>query len=458
MPGDDSDYYVNFQRGNPFAKIKEGYYRLPGEGYAKRHEELKGLDPEDYPDIFKYKILADVAPHSDEFNSLRGKLQNQRLAGKDLAIFNEVERQMQEKNESTENFRDPKTYESFLGRYSATLVDVLRANPMEYMLPFSPARKFLPGPDPLTRYEEKIIGKDFKSWEDPIEDFIMPGLRVAASHFGFDGVPGDVQENRETSDYFDKIQTLKHYRAAEEARSRGDDKGASYFLSQADKTMSGLDPYADQNAILSAIPKEERAFFAKFVNAPGDQRRRILELASPQMREIYMAQWDKQLLEAADQGKLDMNRNQVDELRNQIETRATQVRARRKSQLSDFANSSSMPGNDWAGWRQDVDVRDIQLKHLINRGKDVHEYGFWNDRMRKLARKPYLDQAARELNFESGTKSNLYEQGYNQAAAMGLHNASVSILPSIHNQTQVNIDRMRIREREEMLRDGGIIP
>ncbi|MGA7859392.1 MAG: hypothetical protein WCA11_15770, partial [Terracidiphilus sp.] len=62
LPGDD--YYTNFHEGDPFIKVPEGYARLPGAGYEVLHPELKGMDPEDYPDIHKMAILADVAPYS----------------------------------------------------------------------------------------------------------------------------------------------------------------------------------------------------------------------------------------------------------------------------------------------------------------------------------------------------------------------------------------------------------
>ena len=42
LPGDD--YYVNFHEGDPFIKVDEGYARLPGEGYAALHPELKDVN------------------------------------------------------------------------------------------------------------------------------------------------------------------------------------------------------------------------------------------------------------------------------------------------------------------------------------------------------------------------------------------------------------------------------
>jgi hypothetical protein len=72
MPGDD--YYTNFRVGDPYVKVDQGFARLPGAGYAALHPELKDVNPEDYPDINKMAILADVAPYSREYNTYRQKV------------------------------------------------------------------------------------------------------------------------------------------------------------------------------------------------------------------------------------------------------------------------------------------------------------------------------------------------------------------------------------------------
>jgi hypothetical protein len=69
MPGDD--YLTNFRVGDPYIKVDQGFARLPGAGYEAIHQELKGMNPEDYPDIHKLAILADVALYSREYNIFR---------------------------------------------------------------------------------------------------------------------------------------------------------------------------------------------------------------------------------------------------------------------------------------------------------------------------------------------------------------------------------------------------
>ena len=68
MPG--SDYYINFKLGDPYSKIPYGEYRLPGAAY----ESLNQLHPDEfgrYGAFDKFKILADVAPWSDEYKFWR---------------------------------------------------------------------------------------------------------------------------------------------------------------------------------------------------------------------------------------------------------------------------------------------------------------------------------------------------------------------------------------------------
>ena len=68
LPG--SDYFINFQVGDAMSKIPFGEYRLPGPAY----ESLNELHPDEfgrYGSFDRFKILADVAPWSDEYKFWR---------------------------------------------------------------------------------------------------------------------------------------------------------------------------------------------------------------------------------------------------------------------------------------------------------------------------------------------------------------------------------------------------
>jgi hypothetical protein len=111
VPGDD--YYTNFHVGDPYVKVDEGYARLPGAGYEALHPELKGVNLEDYPDINKLAILADVAPYSREYNTHRQKLgseigDNNELRIEYEKILNRV-RQTKESSIRMDNQDSPST-------------------------------------------------------------------------------------------------------------------------------------------------------------------------------------------------------------------------------------------------------------------------------------------------------------------------------------------------------------
>jgi len=84
MPGED--YHTNFRKGDPYIKVDQGFARLPGDGYAALHPELKDVNPEDYPDIHKMAILADIAPYSREYNTFRQKVGKEAQGNTELEI------------------------------------------------------------------------------------------------------------------------------------------------------------------------------------------------------------------------------------------------------------------------------------------------------------------------------------------------------------------------------------
>lgn len=50
---------------------------VSGAGYEALHPELKDLNPEDYPNIHKLRILSDLAPYPREYNQVPSSCTNQ---------------------------------------------------------------------------------------------------------------------------------------------------------------------------------------------------------------------------------------------------------------------------------------------------------------------------------------------------------------------------------------------
>ena len=112
LPGDD--YLINFRKGDPFAKIDQGYARLPGAGYAAVHPELKDVKPENYTDIYKLSILADVAPYSREYNIYRQAVAKEAQNNTQLRIeYEKILDPVKETKESAIKTRPPSPFPLF---------------------------------------------------------------------------------------------------------------------------------------------------------------------------------------------------------------------------------------------------------------------------------------------------------------------------------------------------------
>lgn len=77
MPG--TNYYIDFRHGDPYTLVDRGEARLPGEGYEalnKLHSDKYGR----YGAFDRFKILADVAPYSEEYEYWKEIVEQQDLS------------------------------------------------------------------------------------------------------------------------------------------------------------------------------------------------------------------------------------------------------------------------------------------------------------------------------------------------------------------------------------------
>lgn len=443
MPGED--YVTDFRTGDPFAKVKDGYYRLPGAGFATRYEELKGVNPEDYADIYKYKILSDVAYGSRQHREIKGRLQNRKLTKYEQEIFDEVQRQIDEKKESEVNVRDPKTYDSFLGRYSAFLTDLARSNPLETLLPISPAHKFLGPPDVEEYVEEKRFSRDYRNWGNPIDDFVLPTVSMTLNNMGI----GGFDLNDDPNDYFDKVDYLKYTNLANEARASGNLQLADQYTVMAQKTYTGKDLYSHPANVASSMPKHERSTFNYFVGADLATKQKMLNKVDPRYRDAYVAQYDRELkLETERNRRIsDAKRKQI--LR-EIERRRSSIEARRKADIQDM--KTQMPGPDWSGWKPEANTQKIKNVYIDNRARDYH-----GEAPRRSSRSGALEAQAVQEIPKYVTEKGSYSSHYSELNRNGIENALVVLRPGIDNSAKINLNVNRIQERNEKLREWGYI-
>jgi hypothetical protein len=445
MPG--SDYVTDFKSGDPFLKVKDGYYRLPGEGFASRYEELEGVNPEYYADIYKYKILADIGYGSKEFRMIKGKLQNRELTNYEQSIYNQVEEQIREKKESEMNVRDPSTYDSFLGRYSAMVTDLARSNPLETLLPVSPAHKFLGPPDIEDYMDEQKYSKDYRSWSNPIDDFILPAVSMTMNSMGMGGISMN-DDQSEVDNYFDKVEYVKYSNLAREAQSKGDLRSADKYTLMAQKTYSGKNLYTHHADVASALPASERRTFNYFVGADVATKQRMMTKVNPRYRDAYQAQLDMQMMQEIQNSN--QNRAQQARVMKEIRQRQRYIEAQRQANIQDA--KQNMPDSKWRGWDSQSSLASIKKGYLENRARDYHDY-----QPRRNSRQVEADRIAAGDIPENLSGPASYSSHYTDLNNAGVQNALVVLRPGLDNEAIINVKVDRRKERDEAFRSWGYI-
>lgn len=423
-----------FHYGDPYRNVKSGTVRMPGEGYAALHPELKGVNPEAYPDIYKYKILSDIAPTSKEFRVIREKMYKRRAQGvtsqKENLIMDNSDQLLNEKM-TYQNFNiDKDAYNipvvSDVGRtiYSGA-VDLFKdtISPLEYMIPmgFRPTQKLLEYSNAIDQYEyQNLYGTMFSFWDKPIRDWFRPALYSAAHAMGYDGTPGHVQRANEVNSYFDKLEFYKQMQLAQMAEQSGDSKGKRIALQNAQRTRYGINPQSDAMAIYQSLPDGEKEFFDAFSAARGRDRERILEMIPSDQVDLYRNLYDR--IDSGDPSLYPGSKTVVDE----------QFLTQKLYDLEHHFQDKNLPDSDWIGWHKDVDLNDIKVRYINELGMDLYDVDMYNSKLRAQTRRGYLEGSEQALMG-----------GYSVPGASGLRNHIRNVVnfesQGQHNITNINI-------------------
>jgi len=466
LPG--ADYFQgSFLEGDPYSgrRMKE---RLPGPGFASRFPELEDVPYEEYPDIFKYKILADVARSSDEFKEVAGRVKNQADSGelpyRDQAIYAGTQAQLLEREKKLSFRGEP---EGILGNYWAGLTSAGHLNPVEHLLPTSPVHKSSGPVSPIQTYEEReVYSKTSPQWNKPISDFILPAARTAVAATGVDFIPAPVQEERDLKQYFDILDYTKAKKLEGAAREQGEGRAAFAFARKAEFTMYGADPYADVETVEKVIPREEKPYFREFVAEDDPEvRKRVLEASPAYMKKFYMAQWQKKLYgflaskdEISDQESEAM---QAIEASRALEGQSASmdmfgdyysgvqsgdirpntfpdfIRAKRLEGYFEEESPFNAPASDWIGYNPGANMDSIKLKVVQAEGLDHHDFDLWEDDSAQAERDLYAAEGARDLMNGPGEDPNELSKSL---MALRLRDLDVQFTSSPGDKTRIVLD------------------
>ena len=126
---------------------------------------------------------------------------------------------------------------------------------------------------------------------------------------------------------------------------------AIQFKQQADATMYGYEPGDSLVNIMTALPKKERQYFKHFMDAPEEEKDKILRIAPSYLRRALQSTWGMK----------------VDE----------------KPDLDEYFMQHGLPDENWIGWNEDVDMEDVKVKIVHKEKMDPGEFDIWHDTKRK---------------------------------------------------------------------------
>lgn len=128
MPG--NNYFINFQQGDPYSKVKQAEMRLPGEAYDKLYRTKRDAYG-NYSALDRLRILADVAPYSDEYRFARKEVallnQNGLLSDRDKDEYRTIREQVSAKSKR-KRFYDTRFADADVERRTVTVEKMVDQN------------------------------------------------------------------------------------------------------------------------------------------------------------------------------------------------------------------------------------------------------------------------------------------------------------------------------------------
>lgn len=125
------------------------------------------------------------------------------------------------------------------------------------------------------------------------------------------------------------------------------------FYNESEKTMYAYDAGDPLANILSALPKDDRRYFPKLLEAPEEERYRILQTVPDYMKRALQSSWGMP----------------VDA----------------KPDLYEYFTEHGLPDDTWSGWDPRASLDDIKVKLVKHEAMDNSEFDIWPEDEKRAA-------------------------------------------------------------------------
>lgn len=169
------------------------------------------------------------------------------------------------------------------------------------------------------------------------------------------------------------------------------------------QTLYGANLTGDYLTLQKAIPKERRMFFESFLNAPAQDRDRILDLLPPLERRIYQSAWGMQ----------------VDP----------------KPTLNEYFSNHFLPGPEAAIWSPNLDWDNLRIRMVEAAGGDPSKYGYYPQEVKEAELYP-VPVPTMDMNQSKSIRELLMQL----LGGHGIEGLNISVMPSPEPGFSVNFN------------------
>ena len=494
LPKNETKYYKNFERGSYPSHMENGEYLLPGsKGFETLNPELKGVDPNNYPLVYQYKILQNVARGSSEHIAVKKYLAEHldELSEKEKDVFFEAYGQDTERGVQ-KRFTDYKTgsEKSNMGVIGLTQNAIWESfshleSPLEPLTPFRPMAKFVHQRTAVEDYiKTQLMGSDVGIWTNPYSHFLKPTLNRLADSGSIDQFkPKEAIEKENIDTYFDKLSLVKAIKTNDTYDIERNITALSYL---------GINDPGSMKRFKSALPEGQSAYVEAFSQEKDKKKRnQILSLVPKDIGRAYQSIWsnidiyDQAILRGNDPNKaleeeylkdskklksalsIDITRQDKETIHNQASTLANDEDKKRfeqyqeaklvrlkaaQKEASEYVENQtgSLPSDNWIGWDPRLTIDDIKLKTLTIGKEDIHRFGYWQKDLERSERLIGLKEGGivNELeNIKAEKRSNVAKEF---AIRSRLRNIGFEV--STINSVPSNSNQLKITDKQEYLR------
>lgn len=218
----------------------------------------------------------------------------------------------------------------------------------------------------------QVLQSDVLKYDPVVED-----IELRLAEYGVRGVRARDLKNFNANRIAGKVQEEIN-RIAEKSGLTDNVVKAIQYYNESEQTMYGYDKGDPITNLLAAMPKKDRDYFNLFVNAPEEERMKILELVPKYMRRPLMISWG--------------------------------MKPEEKPSLLAYFKNHALPDADWRGWDEDVSLNAVRVKMFKKADLDFSDVNVWQDDIDEANRVGKIDIPKLDVRSNSHLiRSDLYD-------------------------------------------------